>query len=272
MFNSFDAYLHSHGILIIIVVFILPLFAYLFLVQLYEKYSSNIFLSRTINFVKTHVLIVILLYFFAANTFVTIFSEVFVQHVKQDINAEGFFSALDETGYIFFWVLLPVVSISWLVDKFIKRVGQYSYYLGGYSDPATGERNISLRYGAFFKLVDAATDPKQVGNQIGKEFAEKVKNFTLPGNIKLFCEKWTEIDEKASWCTKVEYCDDSKLLTIYNSVVSSHPTNNTKIFEFIEGYVLGVLESIDGNIQSIEPYNPPGPGMNKTLCMFKVNY
>lgn len=281
------------GILVIAVLFVVPLLLYWLAKNWHSKSEGwrKEFSSKFLHKIKVHAERLILLYFFSASVFVAVISPIFVEHAKEHDSSlfemlGALPAALNHAGLLLPALIIPVIVVSILADTFIKRAGQYNYYLGGIFDPATGEENINLRYATFVKLVESfpsSVTARAIGEEVGGKFGERL----LAMNPRLdrdsserlsdFCAQWTKADEKAGWCQLVGYSASSRLLSIDNSFAHRHLVmsksfevkSNNNICQFLMGYVSGVIKSVSPKAE-IKPHSCEECSSGSAVCNFTL--
>lgn len=159
----------SHlGIVGLFIVFILPIICYVLLRWRHAKKSQSRFLMRIIGKLKKYSLNIILFYFFAISSFTAILSPVAVERVKSvGWSLQAALDSLNDSGVILLPLLPAVVVISFVMDYVIKQIGQYKFRLGGFTDPVTGDDNISLRQSTFFKIINTPV-PDPSAKKLGR--------------------------------------------------------------------------------------------------------
>lgn len=280
------------GIAFLVLIYIFPLIAYWLITHFHSKGKCQAFFPKILNLVKVNALKLVLLFFFSTNAILAILSPVFVEHAKDGVTLGTFIEALNQTGYLLLLLLFPIVLISFLADDFIKKVGQYSYYLGGYLDSVTGDRNISLRCGSFIEVLKSSNNAEETGGNVGRAFAEKIKaknqsllssHTAAENKLVGFCAEWTRADEKAGWCTLVQYNSPYSSIEILESIAHRNLSESglfanmstegkqNKVCLFIRGYVLGAVSVIDPTITSLDSSRCDLCAEKRGLCLFGLN-
>lgn len=286
------------GILFVTILFVVPLLLYWVAKDWYSKsegWKKDIS-SKFLHKIKVHAERLILLYFFSASAFVAVISPIFVEHVKEHNSSllemlGALPAALNHAGLLLPALIIPVMVVSILADTFIKRAGQYNYYLGGIFDPATGEENINLRYGTFVKFVESfpdTTTAHAIGEEVGGKFGGRLLamnprlGIDSPERLLNYCAQWTKADEKAGWCLLVEHSVRTGVLSIDNSFAhryltmsksfDNHPGNgefrsNNNICQFLMGYVSGVIKSVFPKAE-IKPHSCDVCSSKNAVCNF----
>ena len=163
---------------------------------------------------------------------------------------------VDLAGEILFVLLLPIIIISIIVDKFVQRATGYERKMGGYLDPVTNEPNVSLRYTTFGALISSSNDSEKIGEKTGIGFAtvlqQRFNYRCTESDLTPFDSlilKWIESDEKAGWFEHMYFqgddCSQKELVYVrsFAQRLRRH-CNNDNACKFLLGYSKGILSII----------------------------